>query len=311
MQYKKDFDMKRNQIKSLLTKGGKILNFTHVDMDGIGSNIALSKRLPNVLKIEVNYPDIDDRITRFDLNDYDAVIFTDICPVNSLSYLKGFDNVIILDHHETALECYDPENNVFIYNGISGSKLTHEFVKSIFGESKHTQDIQELIDIINDYDLWIHKDPRSRFFNWLYDKYKSDEFKSRFFSGQTKLLNEEKLYIQEQSDLLKSIFNKTELFDFEKVNGAMFFTESHLNDLSEMVLEKYKYDFVVIVNPKNLNSSIRSVGNFYTGEMLKALGIGGGHKYAGGFRCVDEAALKRNMEIIEEYSYRFYKFTRK
>lgn len=311
MQYKKDFEIRKNVIKPLLTKGGKILNFTHVDMDGIGANIALSKRLPNVIKIEVNYYDVDDRITRFDLNEYDAVIFTDICPNKSLPYLKSFKNVIVLDHHDTALECHDIENNVFVYSEISGSKLTHEFIKSMFGESKQTQEIQELIDIINDYDLWIHANPKSRYFNWLYNKYKSDKFKSRFFSGETKLLNDEKKYIQDQYDIIRNTFHNLELFDFSKVNGAMFFTSDYINDLSEMVLDKFKYDFIVIVNPTNFHASVRSVGKFYTGEMLKALGIGGGHRHAGGFRCVDEKSLKTNLEMIEEYANRFYKFSRK
>lgn len=311
MQYKKDFEMKKDEIKPLLIKGGKILNFTHVDMDGIGANIALSKRLSNVIKIEVNYHDIDDRIRRFNLNEYDAVIFTDICPANSLDYLKDFKNIIILDHHDTALDCHNVDNNVFVYNGISGSKLTHEFIKSMFGESHYTKEIQDLIDIINDYDLWIHANPKSNYFNWLYNKYKSDGFKSRFISGETKLLHEEKVYIQNQAELISKAFNNLELFDFEKVNGAMFFASDYINDLSEMVLNKHKYDFILIVNPTNLSSSIRSVGEFYTGDMLKALGIGGGHKHAGGFRCVDEPSLKRNTEMIEEYAYRFYKFSRK
>lgn len=311
MQYKKDFEVKKAEYLNLFSKGGKILNFTHVDMDGIGSNIALSKRLNNVVKVEVNYHDVDDRIKNFDLNSYDAVIFSDICPNASLEYLSSFKNVIVLDHHDTALEHHNPENNVYIYNGISGSKLCFEFIKTMFGNDNRTQEIEHLIEIINDYDLWIHKDPRSRYFNWLYNKYGSDNFKNRFIYGDVKLLNEEKKFITDLDYKIRDVFHNLELFDFEKVNGAMFFTSDYINDLAEMVLKKHNYDFIVIVNPSNMHASIRSVGEFDSGAMLKGLGIGGGHKHAGGFRSTNQEKFQYNIANIEEYAFRFFKFSRR
>jgi hypothetical protein len=309
--YKKDFEIKKHEYLELFSKGGKILNFTHVDMDGIGSNIALSKRLHNVVKVEVNYHDVDDRIKNFDLNSYDAVIFSDICPNASLEYLSRFKNVIVLDHHDTALEYHNPVNNVYVYNGISGSKLCFEFVKVLYGENNSTRDIERLIEIINDYDLWIHNDPRSRYFNWLYNRYGSDAFKSRFMQGDIKLLNEEKQFIVDLDTKIRDTFFKLDLFDFEKVNGAMFFTSDYINDLAEMVLKKHNYDFIVIVNPSNMHASVRSVGDFHCGTMLKALGIGGGHNHAGGFRSINQSKLQYNITNIEEYAFRFFKFSRK
>jgi hypothetical protein len=55
MQYKKDFEVKKTEYLNLFSKGGKILNFTHVDMDGIGSNIALSNDLVKFPDIQLQY----------------------------------------------------------------------------------------------------------------------------------------------------------------------------------------------------------------------------------------------------------------
>ena len=310
--YINDFISEKTKILPLLIGGGKILNFTHVDMDGIGSNIVLSKRLKNVVKIEVNYQDIDERIMRFDFNEYDAVIFTDICPnLISLNYLKTFHNVIILDHHDTAIEHHDPKSCVFIYNGISGTKLTFEFMKVMFGDIRQFAEIEQLVDIINDYDLWIHANPKSIYFNWLYYRYKSDGFKSRFISGDIKLLNDEKKFIQTRSDELRDIFHKLEIFEFDSVNAAMFFTDDFINDLGDLVLKKYAYDIILIVNPGSFKVSVRSLNDIEVGTMLKSLGLGGGHKNAGGFKSADSSEFNNHCSMIEQYVYRFYKATRK
>ena len=311
MNFSSDFSANKDRLLKILKNKNKILNFTHIDMDGIGANIVLSKLFSNVVRIDVNYHDIDERIRNFDFSEFQFVIFTDICPVNSLEYLSQFDNVIILDHHQTAAPFCNPEKNVFVYEGLSGTKLTHEFLKSMFGNLSQLSEIDELVDIINDYDMWIRKNPKSTYFNWLFNKYKADEFKTRFISGNTKLLKDEKDFILSQHDTINRMFDALEINEFETVNGAMFLFDDYVNDLGQMVMDKYKYDFIIMINKSNLSASVRSVGECDVATMLSSLGIGGGHKNAAGFRNVSSDILMYNMKNIEQYVYRFYKFVRK
>lgn len=311
MLYKKDFEKQKKNILKILNEDSKILNFTHVDMDGIGSNIALTRRLKNVVKIEVNYHDVAKRMANFDLKSYDVVIFSDICPIDCLETLKQYNHIIILDHHNTAVEFHNPEKNIFVYDGISGSKLCQEFIIAMFGLSRPSSEVTELIDIINDYDLWIHADRRSTFFNWLYDKYGSDGFKNRFEYGDVKLLNSEKEWLIKRTDLLRDTFAKLDLFDFETVNATMIVAGDFINDLTQKVFDKHSYGFVLILNPSNLQCSIRARDTFDVGTMLKELGIGGGHKNAGGFRSTDQAHFEKNIKSIEKYAFDNCKSIRK
>ena len=311
MTRKTDFQKQKSNILQFLKPDCRVLNYTHIDLDGIGCTIALSKRLNNITKVEVNYYDVADRVRDYDYSQFDVVIFSDIYPSKQvLDYLSN-SKVIVLDHHETAREFHDPENFVFIYTDVCGSKICHEFIKTVFGESRKSTEVDELIEIINDYDMWIHKDPRSNFFNWLYVMYKSDGFKNRFEYGDLKLLHSEKEYLAKKTDEIRTQFNNTELFDFKTVNGCMFFNDGFINDIADMTLKKYGFDFIITVKSTNLQASVRSTKYLDVGKMLKELGIGGGHKNAAGFWNTTNEILQKNLQDIEKYVYLNYEYTRK
>lgn len=145
----------------------KILNITHVDLDGLVSTINLMNYFEDVFYVQKNYDLINDYFKRvvftgnheFDVPDF--IIVTDISLDEDVieECAKRDLPLIILDHHPTAYELNKYEN-CYVDEGdlLSGAGVTLQFLKHIGFEGTH---LDKLNKIANEFDLFLFAEDES------------------------------------------------------------------------------------------------------------------------------------------------------
>lgn len=292
-----DFNLRRLG----LTKKSRILSITHANcMDGTGCQICLDNVFKNIDFVGLKYNDVDSILGKIIDNNYegyDFIFLTDISPVNP-SLLKSQNKIILLDHHNTAIQLHNPEENKYVVSDLCGTALTKLFLEKFF--EKKLDSLNDVSYLINDYDLWTKNNSKSTFLNELHFFYFSDKFRKRFFDGNTRLTKEEIEYIRERKKQFQSSFDELEVYDLNKINACYFEANSFLNELCEKLL-KMKYDVVFCRSPNKNSVSVRNKHpNLDVGDILKQLGYGGGHKDAAGFYEPDFTKMKKKICDIED-----------
>jgi len=269
----------------------RILNVSHKScLDGTGCVLSLHNSFKNIEYIKANHLKnhslhIDSIAGEIDYDRYDAVIYTDISP-ETVGLIKDVKNVVLLDHHDSALAHHDPDNLRFVYNQESATNLTKVFCSLYF--NKDLSFLDEIVRYINDYDMWYQKEAKGWALNELHFRIKSTEFIKRFENGDCNFKPNELEYVMNK----RREFNKQwKLIKDEwchlpeNVNGCYIETRTFVNDISSKLLDG---GMMVVIN-RNVHTkttSIRthkSLKEVHIGNILKSLEIGGGHKNAGGF----------------------------
>lgn len=272
----------------------RVLNYTHVDMDGVGSYIVLRNYYKKCDVQLINYNQ-ETKITNYieqNKGEFDVIIFSDFTPIN-LKTIKDYGYpVLVLDHHESAKHFHNPDENVFIDVLRSGTKLCYDFYKRSADLSK----LEELVEIINDYDLMLLKNNKSKFFNQLYWRYGFNWFADRFEHGKIELYQEEKDFLVRHSNEFKEFFSKLEVSDLDN-NGVFVSTSKFLGDL-DIKLRELGYQYMIIYRGDKY--SIRANNDkINLVEVCKTLGKGGGHKQAVGiFYKFDEEFIRNIISLI-------------
>ena len=298
---KTEIDLKN--IKKVLSKDSNVLNITHNDMDGIGCNIVLSNCINKIEHRKASYPTIDNMLRSLNFDEYDCVIISDIAP-EKLDLIKDLTKeqaakVILLDHHPTALRHHNPSENNFVYEGKSATHLVKDFCELVFGYDLGY--LEDLVYLINDYDMWEHNDPRSKELNMLYYFYWDAKFRTRFFDGQLEFNEDEVKFFKKREHAFNELYNALEVFDLESINGCLISCDEFVNDVCEKLLFEEGYQIIFARNPNSKNVSVRSaIEGCNIGELLKGLEIGGGHPSAGGMHAPDIAKFQTNLKLIEK-----------
>lgn len=258
----------------------RILNFTHIDFDGAAANIVIKNYFLNVQTEVINYgkeQEAYDKITK-NMGAFDAVIFTDFCPVNIKQLQKIGKPILVLDHHDSAKQFNDPQNGVFINTSYCGAMLAYKY----FGAKLDLSHLKEFIDIANDYDLFTLKDPRSMCFNALYWEMGFKWFVRRFIYGNIKLSYEEKSFIQWYKADEQKYYDNLELVEMNigNLKGCMYKTDKYIGEMSAR-LRADGYDFQIIHHGNAL--SLRSNNDALDlTKVCQYVGKGGGHAKACG-----------------------------
>ena len=196
----------------------------------------------------------------------------------------GANNVILLDHHKTALEELKGVNNCFIDMEESGATLAWDFFHS---DEKRPG----IIDFVKDRDLWEWHMYKSREISALISSYDYDfeswnilrehiayGFSSAYAEGAAILKTQTKIVNQLVAN--NSYQYKIDGYSVMGVNSPVFQSE-----IGEKILEVYSdTPFAVIgysIEGKDI-FSLRSRSDFDVSEVAKKYG-GGGHKQAAGF----------------------------
>lgn len=252
----------------------RVLNITHADMDGIASTIVLKNFYKKVITVPVTYQSekaIEEALKK-NAGQFDVIICTDFYPANTINTIRNTAPFLVLDHHETVQQ-YNDNQTIIINTSMCGAKLTYNFVNHY----KDISHLKEFIDIVNDWDMFILADVRSRFFNNIYWEMGAKWFARRFLSGNCTLYPEEKQYLLDAQAEFKDMYDNMEISDLMD-DGVFFETDRFMNECVE-ALKKDGYKWFVIKNKNSL--SVRADHVDLT-KVFSILGQGGGHVHAGG-----------------------------
>lgn len=288
------------QYREILKPDARVLNVYHKDLDGCASSIVVKNVFKNVHYKDVRYGFVNEYLEKVNYDNYDVVLLTDISPETAEPF--SFSNkIFLLDHHDTAVAYNSPENNRIVIPGKSAAKLVKEFFENLFGLDMSY--LNTFCEAVNDYDLWINNIPEGWMLNELYFKLWDENFRRRFKSGEIRFTPDETAYIKERKNLLNERFNGLDIYDSDIINGCFFFSTNFVNDLCHKLLKERGYDFVVCVNPKSKNCSVRINDKFgiHIGNILKEVDLGGGHAHAGGFVVERHEDVEDSINKVEKY----------
>lgn len=281
----------------------RILNFTHIDFDGVVSSIVIKNYFANVIVERINYGKEPDIFTKIAMHrgGYDAIIFTDFCPaecagVPSKNLIQEIVKsagvpVLVLDHHESALKHNDPANGVYINTKYCGAMLAWKY----FGVKKDLSKLSDLVKLANDYDLFTLVDPRSMPFNALYWQMGFEWFLSRFKNGNTNLYPEEKQFLLEYKIIVQQTYDTLMLSDLPH-HGCFYRCGKFMSEMSHRLAnDGYQYQIVL----HNSTLSVRSATDkINLVDVCQFIGKGGGHRRAVGIALRPNDDLKAEIQRI-------------
>lgn len=295
--------------KKILNRNNRILSLSHKDLDGVGCSIVLQNIYKNIEFKSLKYGEVDSFLKTVNFKNYDCVILTDISP----EHIETFDlsdKIFLLDHHETAVKYHCPEKNRLINTKNSASVFVKEFFEKLFNLDFYY--LNDLISIIDDFDLWKLQDPRSKFFNELYFKMYESDFRRRFGNGNTKLTQEEIDYVLQRKKEFNKLYENLDIYEFDSINACFVISTNFINDICHKLMEEKGYQLTICINPKSRSCSVRTKEDCLdVGKVLEILGLGAGHKKSAGFRLLENEEPSTKIDMIEKYLYYNYEDIRK
>jgi len=288
----------------------KILNITHVDLDGCGSSIVLGNVFKNMTYIFSSFYNIDEKLEIINYDDYDYVLLTDIHPTEE-RYLKISDKIIMIDHHPS--DFHDPKNMRYVISdkNVCATVLVKFFVEKMYNiKLSH---LDKLTKFINDYDMWNLKYPESKKLNDLmFYKYKPSEFRDKFMGGRVEFTNEEVVFLKDLDDKFEKTYEDMIVIDFNTINACVVFESDFMNEIADRLIKKENYDLVVIKHPNKGRCSLRNGSEeLNIGEVLNDFGWGGGHPKSAGIFVKNDLEFKNKMETLERHLFSNYEMIRK
>lgn len=255
----------------------RVLNFTHIDFDGVISAIVVKTYYKNVITEQINYgreQEAVDKIIKYK-DKIDAVVFTDFTPVNIKALQAMGKPILVLDHHESCLSFNDPQNNVHINLKYCGAMLAFKY----FSVKKDMSHLNDLVFLANDYDLFTLSDPRSMPFNALYWQMGFRWFMTRFMNGNTKLYPEEKQYILDYQKAVQLTYDNLPISDLPH-KGCFYECEMYMAEMSRRLAnDGYQYQIIKHGNALSIRSATDNINLL---DVCKYVGDGGGHRRAAG-----------------------------
>jgi oligoribonuclease NrnB/cAMP/cGMP phosphodiesterase (DHH superfamily) len=291
----------------------RVLNFTHIDFDGVVAGIVIKNYFKNVITEQVNYGKEQEIITKVNKHKgkYDAIIFTDFCPTeagpgilkNSIEEIAMVAEVpvLVLDHHESAEKYNDPSKNIYINLKYSGCMLAWKY----FSARKDLSHLKELVDIANDYDLWILSDKRSQYYNALMWEMGFKWFFRRFLKGNIALREEEKDFIRDYVRIVKDQYDNLPLSELPH-KGCFYECDQYLGEMSKRLADEgYQYQIIKHGNALSLRSATDKINLV---NVCQFLGKGGGHRRAAGIPLypsdrIDEVVNNVAQAVEHELNY--------
>ena len=272
----------------------KIHIITDADLDGAGSYLCLKQAYKDTTltySVTTEKKFIND-IAYFKFEDYDLVIISDLNLKESEIRLCDLKNVIVVDHHAEHIELIDNYKNAkaIIKKYPSCTKLIYDTFKL---ENKLNKNQKLLVKLIDDYDSYTLSLPFSKPLNQVFWSYTGDrvskfenDFKDGFYG-----------FTQFHKNALKIIQNKINRFFKEETihkgnfkigsnnyNVAGVMVTFSPNEIAETIIEKYKVDFVIMINLTGKSVYMRRSKNctLNMGKLAAKIMDGGGHEDAAG-----------------------------
>lgn len=288
-----------------ISRNDKVLSISHSDADGVAAQIVLGNVFPNITYQIYQFVKIDEAFNLLDFSPYDHVFMTDIYPAVP-KIMDRTDKLIFIDHHDTSKALHDPKRMRFVDTSQCAASLTKKIMEAYFRISlKH---LDKFIYHINDYDLWIHKDPFSKKFNLLYDMYRGvnrdlSKYRERFMSGSMLLTEQEVEHIKSKEIEYKHVFDGLEMIEFNHIKGGFVISAPNfINEIADDLMANNGYRIVFVKSTYTEHVSVRhNVDGLNMGELLTKHNIGGGHPKAAGMAKMDNDQLTKTLLALEKH----------
>lgn len=284
-----------------LTFKSKVKLFTHLDLDGIGSEVVGRLAFPLIdVTIVRNPKDASEKVKEFLDNqeylEYDHIFITDISvsdevamEINELGLYETM-KFTLLDHHGTAdyLNKY-PWAHVIEKSPIGKEAGTHLFFKHLtnngfFKHEIYRDGLEVFVEKVRRYDCWEWKDKyndlealdlNTLFFLIGRDKF-VNQFLNKFLGLDICIVREgswkdmfddtDKMVIKIENDKKESYINKKEKQMFQtKLLGlpvGVVFAEQYTSELGNVLAERNgKLAYIVIIDIGNSKVSYRTTRN--------------------------------------------------
>lgn len=280
-----------------------ILSVSHNDSDGVTCQILLGNVFNNITFVTSSFYELDKMVQNLEFDQYDTIIFTDIHPSHpeSVELLKQQPpgKVILIDHHESFINMHDPSNGFIVVEGMCGAALVKKFLEHYYKADLSKYD--QMIYIVNDYDMYTLKNPKSRCFHeLLYGLYKIPQYRTEFVSGRTRFNKKELEFLRRIRAQFKTIWGSLDVFDLKTVKGCVIYSNEFMNELADKLMKEHGYRIVFVKHIRNGRVSVRhNIAGFKIGDLLKQLNFGGGHDKAAGMWVIDDMDLKNKVGVIE------------
>lgn len=276
--------------------------FTHIDLDGSGSEIIVKLIYPDIETYRVDYNFDSDMTYRKIMAEADSIIFTDISisrdTAESLEATRAYGKeLLLLDHHESAKTNLEDLNYPWIHINMeySGALLAFLWYKDQLIENLDIVSYNNygyLAQLVSDYDLWHHQYPESKKLQFLWSKIGTEQFVARFLQNSSMVLSdEEESFVKESMDALEESYQIaiSNMDPEEDSYGNKWLLIKNIGVMYSLVADRILKEnpdvsYCCIMSRKG-SLSFRS--QYYDVEQIaKALG-GGGHRLASGCRLPD------------------------
>lgn len=277
--------------------------FTHNDLDGVGSLLAIIWAFPDynitytcVSSSHTFRQDFEDFAKYKKIDSFYKVFVTDLS-LNKLDIeLIDRTNVIFIDHHKTSLDLTFKNAKSFIKVYTSCVLFIYKLFKT---QANLTTNQKQLLIYIDDYDSYQLKFNTSSILNklyWAHYLHNVPLFLNDFIDGistfsplQQQAINIQDKKIKDTIDSL-SLFETTTTIQGSSRHIIAAFADTAINDVSDYILHNHNADVVIIVNLKTERVSFRRNKNTIVDVSLLAQNLceGGGHEAASGGKLTEK-----------------------
>lgn len=282
---------------------------THTDLDGVGCAVVFAGARPGQGPIElVENGAIDGRVRAAlaerarDAAAHEVVVTdhgVDAATADAAdAFVRAGGRFLLLDHHRSSLHLAG-RSWATIDTDRSATGL-------LFDHLGRPEPYAEFARLVEDHDLWLHRDPRSARLATLAALLGAERFMARFGDDPGVELREgERLLVDSEEarreDYLRRKVEQARVAELGGVPWAICYAEQYQSDLAERLMSELGVAATAIVNPGRRTVSLRG-RNVDVSGIAERFG-GGGHARAAAFtfRGAElEAELARFEDRLSE-----------
>jgi oligoribonuclease NrnB/cAMP/cGMP phosphodiesterase (DHH superfamily) len=274
------------------------LLLTHTDLDGVGCGVIFTGSRPGQGTVElVDNGSIDARV-RTALEDSAAILVTDHGVDAETAgrvdaYIARGGHFTLLDHHRSSQHLSGR-----VWATVDEARSATGLLFHHLGEPAAFAEFARLVE---DHDLWLHRDPRSARLAALVGLLGHERFLARFSAnprvefgeGEVLLLDNEDA---RREDYLAKKVEQARVFERAGVRWALCYAEQYQSDVAERLMTALGVAATAIVNPARRTVSLRG-RDFDVSAVAQHQG-GGGHARAAAFSFRD-SELEKDLERFE------------
>lgn len=276
----------------------KVINITHTDLDGVVSAIMFKHAFPYCETRSVNYSSIASTIEEIKSNNdmpEVTLVFTDLAPADCIELLDGVD-YWIFDHHETSRHLHDGVH-CFVDIMKCGAKVVQEQLSALFRVA-YTDELKMLADLANDHDMWYHKIDGSLELNTLYYLIGFDCFLSEFADGYHEFSPEHRELVDKHNAAFREYLGSREITELP-CNGRYLAATKYISEICLELDKTATWYIIERTSDDGTHLSVRArTDRLHLGNILKELGVGGGHSQAAGSFVPPEGSVSSVVDMI-------------